>query len=109
MVEILALRGLVTDYVLFFMLLGSRRVEIAGITPNPHEAWMPQIARNVTMEEWGSSRAADTLSITAIRNTRTRFAGSSNRVTSSPLSFPPEVRTHRKPNGAKNDIHANYS
>ena len=31
----------------------SRRVEIAGVTPLPHEAWMQQIARNITMEEWG--------------------------------------------------------
>ena len=52
-VEVLTLRGLVTYYVLFFMLLDSRRVEIAGITPHPHEAWMQQIARNVTMDEWG--------------------------------------------------------
>ena len=52
-VEVLTLRGLVTYYVLFFIHLDSRRVEIAGITPHPHEAWMQQIARNVTMDEWG--------------------------------------------------------
>jgi len=52
-VEVLTLRGLVTYYVLFFIHLESRRVEIAGITPHPNEAWMMQIARNVTMEEWG--------------------------------------------------------
>jgi putative transposase len=52
-VEVLTLRGLVTYYVLFFIHLESRRVEIAGITPHPDEAWMMQIARNVTMEEWG--------------------------------------------------------
>ncbi len=52
-VEVLTLRGLVTYYVLFFIHLESRRVEIAGITPNPHEAWVKQIARNVTMDEWG--------------------------------------------------------
>jgi hypothetical protein len=40
-------------YVLFFIHLGSRRVHIAGITPHPNEAWMVQIARNVTMEQWG--------------------------------------------------------
>jgi hypothetical protein len=39
--------------VLFFIHLDSRRVEIAGITPHPHESWMKQIARNVTMDEWG--------------------------------------------------------
>ena len=46
-VEVLTLRGLVTYYVLFFIHLESRRVEIAGITLHPNEAWMMQIARNV--------------------------------------------------------------
>ena len=52
-VEVLTLRGLVTYYVLFFIHLESRRVEVAGITPHPNDAWMKQIARNVTMDEWG--------------------------------------------------------
>jgi hypothetical protein len=52
-VEVLTLRGLVTYYVLFFIHLESRRVEVSGITPHPNEAWMKQIARNVTMDEWG--------------------------------------------------------
>jgi len=52
-VEVLTLRGLVTYYVLFFIHLESRRVEVAGITPHPNEAWMKQIAMNVTMDEWG--------------------------------------------------------
>ena len=40
-------------YVLFFIHLERRKVEIAGITPHPNERWMNQIARNVTMDEWG--------------------------------------------------------
>ena len=36
-----------------FIHLGSRKVEVAGVTPHPNEAWMIQVARNVTMEEWG--------------------------------------------------------
>ena len=52
-VEVLTLRGLVTYYVLFFIRLESRRVEVAGITQHPNEARMKQIARNVTMDEWG--------------------------------------------------------
>jgi len=52
-VEVLTLRGLVTYYVLFFIHLDSRRVEVSGITPHPNERWMKQIARNVTMDEWG--------------------------------------------------------
>ena len=52
-VEVLTLRGLVTYYVLFFIRLESRRVEVAGITQHPNEAWMKQITRNVIMDEWG--------------------------------------------------------
>jgi putative transposase len=54
--EALTLRGLVTYYVLFFIHLESRRVDIAGITVHPDEPWMKQIARNVTMEGWGALR-----------------------------------------------------
>jgi hypothetical protein len=49
-------RGLVTYYVLFFIHLQSRRVDIAGITVQPDEPWMQQIARNVTMEGCGTLR-----------------------------------------------------
>src|ERR687888_1024435 len=51
--EVWTLGGLVTYYVLFFIHLGSRKVHIAGVTPHPNAAWMVQVARNVTMEEWG--------------------------------------------------------
>jgi putative transposase len=43
----------VTYYVLFFLHLGSRRIHIAGVTPHPDGRWMGQIARNVTIAEWG--------------------------------------------------------
>jgi putative transposase len=52
-VEVLTQRGLQTFYVLFFIRLGSRKVEVAGITMHPNEQWMQQIARNVTMDGWG--------------------------------------------------------
>ena len=52
-VEVLTLRGLVTYYVLFFIHLESRKVEVSGITPHPNERWMKQMARNVTMDGWG--------------------------------------------------------
>ncbi len=52
-VEVLTLRGLVTYYVLFFIRLESRQVEIAGVTRHPAEGWMKQIARNMTLEDWG--------------------------------------------------------
>ena len=54
--EVLTPRGLVTYYVLFFINLESRRVDIAGITIHPDEPWMKQIARNVTMEGCGTLR-----------------------------------------------------
>jgi putative transposase len=41
-VEVLTLRGLVTYYVLFFIHLESRKVEVSGITPHPNERWMKQ-------------------------------------------------------------------
>jgi putative transposase len=54
--EVLTLRGLVTYYVLFFIHLESRRVDIAGVTVHPDERWMQQMARNVTMEGCGALR-----------------------------------------------------
>jgi putative transposase len=43
------MRGPVTYYVLFFIHLQTRRVHIAGMTPNPDGVWMAQIARNMSM------------------------------------------------------------
>jgi putative transposase len=54
--EVLTLHGLVTYYVLFFIHLESRRVDIAGVTVHPDERWMRQIARNMTMEGYGALR-----------------------------------------------------
>jgi putative transposase len=47
-VEVLTLRGLVRYVVLFVMKLKTRTVEIAGMTSQPDETWMMQIARNLT-------------------------------------------------------------
>jgi transposase InsO family protein len=46
-VEVWAPRGLVTLYVVFVIELGTRRIDIAGITPSPGEPWMMQIGRNL--------------------------------------------------------------
>jgi len=70
--EVLTLRGLVTYYVLFFIHLESRRVDIAGITVHPDEAWMKQIAPNVTMEGWGALRDCRYL----LRDRHTKFTRS---------------------------------
>ena len=47
-VEVWGLRGLVTLYVFFVIELETRRIQIAGITPSPCEAWMIQVGRNLT-------------------------------------------------------------
>ncbi len=47
-IEVWTPRGLVTFYLLFVLELKSRRVLFAGCTPKPNEAWMRQIARNLT-------------------------------------------------------------
>ena len=46
--EVWSLRGLVTYYVLFVIELAKRVVHIAGITTQPNESWMVQVARNLT-------------------------------------------------------------
>ena len=51
--EVMTSIGLVTYYVLCFMHLDTRRVHIAGMTMNPDEIWMKQVARTITMAEWG--------------------------------------------------------
>jgi len=49
----LTLRGLKAYYVLFFMHLESRRIWHARVTRHPHQEWMEQMARNVTLEDPG--------------------------------------------------------
>ena len=46
--EVWTPKGLETQHVLFAIDLKTRRVECAGITPNPTEAFMAQVARNLT-------------------------------------------------------------
>jgi len=47
-VEVLSPFGLIRYFVFFVIDIGSRRVHIAGITNQLSEAWMMQIARNLT-------------------------------------------------------------
>lgn len=47
-VEVLTHSGLVRYFVLFVIDLKTRRVEIAGIVHQPYDAWMLQVARNLT-------------------------------------------------------------
>ena len=47
-VEVWTARGLVTHYVLFAIDLATRAVHVVGVTPNPDESLMAQVARNLT-------------------------------------------------------------
>ena len=47
-VEVWTLRGLTRYHVLVVMDLSTRRVEVAGICPEPNGSWMMQVARNLT-------------------------------------------------------------
>jgi len=51
--EVLTPFGLITYYVLFFIRYKTREVHIAGITIHPDGDWMRQVAKNLTMSEWG--------------------------------------------------------
>lgn len=60
-VEVCTMRGLVTQYVLFFIDIASRSVHVAGITPHPDNSWMTQIARNITEADEGFLRGTQYL------------------------------------------------
>ena len=84
----LTLRGLATYYVLFFIHLESRRVDVAGITIHPDEPWMKQMARNVTMEGCGILRDCRYL----LHDRDTKYTGSFRATIASgrvePLALP---------------------
>ena len=47
-VEVLTIFGIIRYYVLFAIRLETREVHIVGITGQPNEKWMKQMARNLT-------------------------------------------------------------
>jgi hypothetical protein len=55
-VEVLTATGLIRYVVLFVMKLKTRTVAIAGITNQPDEHWMTQVARNLTDADEGFLR-----------------------------------------------------
>ena len=60
-VEVWSWHGLVTRYVLYVIELATRRVTICGITTNPDEVWMLQIARGALDSESGVLRGKEHL------------------------------------------------
>src|SRR4030095_7113036 len=74
--EVWTLGGLVTYYVLFFIHLGSRKIHIAGVTPHPNEAWIKQMARHLTMDEWGILKPGQYL----IHDRDTKFCAAFNHM-----------------------------
>jgi transposase InsO family protein len=46
--EVWTATGLTTFYILFFLQLQTRRVILGGLTPYPKDAWLKQVARNLT-------------------------------------------------------------
>ncbi len=52
-VEVWTPRGLLTYYILFVIDLKTRAVTIAGITTNPDESFIAQVARNLTADSSG--------------------------------------------------------
>jgi transposase InsO family protein len=67
-VEVWSWRGLVTHHILYVIDLATRHVVIAGITTNPNDAWMLQMARNLTDAETGMLRGTRHLIVD--RNTK---------------------------------------
>ena len=51
--EVWTWRGLVTYYTVFVIDLASRRVQIVGSTPQPHEEFMQQVVRTMTAADDG--------------------------------------------------------
>lgn len=87
--EVLTATGLITIYVLFFIKIATREVHIAGITQHPHEFWMEQTARNLTMADDGFLEGQRYL----ILDRDTKFTASFRRIIKEagikPIRLPP--------------------
>lgn len=89
-VEVFTFKGLITYYLLFFIDIASRKVHVAGITPHPDNAWMTQIARNVTDTHDGFLR--DTRYLIMDRDTKysDAFRGIITRAGTDVVRLPPK-------------------
>jgi putative transposase len=90
-VEVLTMGGLVRYVVFFVMKLKTRAAEIAGITREPHEAWMTQIARNLSDTVMASCAAFSTSSWIETRSTPPPFGACCGTAARRPWSCLPGV------------------
>ena len=92
-IEVWTKNGLVPFYLLFVMELATRRVHFAGCSTNPDQAWMKQVARNLTdVEDGFLNRKAAISSWTATRSSAPPTAPSWRMLASRPCS----CRPHRQ-------------
>ncbi len=90
-------KGLVTYYLLFFMEIATRRVHFAGLTTNPDEGWLLQVARNMTDAEGGFLRGKQYLLTDRDTKFSTGFRDTLDAVGVKPLLLParsPNLSAH---------------
>jgi transposase InsO family protein len=90
-------KGLVTYYLLFFMEIATRRVHFAGLTTNPDEGWLLQVARNVTDADDGFLRGKRYLLMDRDTKFSEAFRGTFEDVGVKPLRLParsPNLSAH---------------
>jgi hypothetical protein len=87
--EIWTLGGIVTYYVLFFIHIGSRKVQIAGFTPNPNQQWMQQVARNITMTDVGFANGMKYLILDRDSKFTEQFRETFKSAGTEPMRLPP--------------------
>lgn len=81
-------KGLVTYYLLFFMEIATRRVHFAGLTTNPDEGWLLQVARNLTDTDDGFLRGKRYLLMDRDTKFSEAFRGTFDDVGVKPLRLP---------------------
>jgi transposase InsO family protein len=87
--EVWTSAGLITYNVLAFMRVGSRQVCIAGLTASPDQAWMKQMARNMTLADTGFLRGCRYLLHDRDAKFGTEFDAILEAVGIQPIKLPP--------------------
>jgi putative transposase len=90
-------KGLVTYYLLFLMEIATRRVHFAGLTANPDEGWLLQVARNVTDTAAGFLRGKRYLLMDRDTKFSEAFRGTFDDVEVKPFRLParsPNLSAH---------------